>query len=584
MHTIAVHREPRDFVRELLLCHSPSNTSPESDLLIHFSLGDPLSAHCIVLAAASPFMASTLLTMEHQEEPISLLLPDFSKEEVADFLTSLYQGLSLQPFTELTSTLGLANQRRDNPSQIKKPIVCESNAELLIKGNTNVEGQAEKGTILEPRPVSKPLNGQKGVAKKKRSFVWQHFVKQDGVDSTVCVCKHCSKEVASHGGSTTAMMGHLKRFHRNLIQVAPVSTGALQLEQPDKDIPSPQLSVLKKRMSNEEPTGLKERWLCNECGEQLSSGEILVKHKHREAKHAEEWSREGRELRSRLLELAKRTSREMHFTEGEIEPNMVCKLCGTVVSKGDVGAHLATEHSNLGAGLILQGETPSSLEVLLREGDVQIEERLELERLSSKLGLLPNSKPGYLPKGKTCGDCGKEFSTRGGMRYHWRAVHSGLRPFECRDCGATFTRKDSYDSHQVMHANSKPYMCADCGKTFGRRHARNLHERAHRGDKRFTCGFCAKSFLSGHQKRSHERTHTGERPYQCSTCGRTFAQKHQMITHTRIHTGEKPYQCGKCQQWFKHLSSRRNHKCEGENTIIQTTTDSSEQVFGITIL
>merc|ERR1719394_1017154 len=426
----------------------------------------------------------------------------------------------------------------------------------MMKENTSVERQAEKETILEPRPVSKPPNGQKGVAKKKRSFVWQHFVKQDGVDSTVCVCKHCSKEVASHGGSTTAMMGHLKRFHRNLIQDAPVGTGALQLEQLDKDIPSSQLSVLKKRTSNLVTTGLKEQWPCNECGEQLNSGEILVKHKHREAQHAEEWRREGRELRSRLLELAKRTSREMHFTEGEIEPNMVCKLCGTVVSKGDVGAHLAAEHSNLGAGLILQGETASSLEVLLGDGDVQIEERLELERLSSKLGLLPNSKPGYLPKGKTCGDCGKEFSTRGGMRYHWRAVHSGLRPFECRDCGATFTRKDSYDSHQVMHANSKPYICGDCGKTF----------------------------VSGHQKRSHERTHTGERPYQCSTCGRTFAQKHQMITHTRIHTGEKPYQCGKCQQWFKHLSSRRNHKCEGENTIAQTTTDSSEQVFGITIL
>ena len=118
MHTIAVHREPRDFVRELLLCHSPANTSPESDLLIHFSLGDPLSAHCIVLAAASPFMASTLLTMEHQEEPISLLLPDFSRDEVADFLTSLYQGLSLLPFTELTSTLGVANQRRENAAHL----------------------------------------------------------------------------------------------------------------------------------------------------------------------------------------------------------------------------------------------------------------------------------------------------------------------------------------------------------------------------------------------------------------------------------------------------------------------------------
>ena len=394
--------------------------------------------------------------------------------------------------------------------------------------------------------LEKKLSSQLGVSKKKRSLVWEHFSKDQ--ESGMCKCNHCGQGVASHGGSTSALHLHLVRRHPG------------------------------------EVPGGGEQWPCGQCGELLSSGETAVEHKHREAKHAEEWGREGRELRLRLREAAKRTSREMHFTEGEIEPNMVCKLCGTVVSKGDVGAHLSTEHSNIGAGLLIEGETATSLELLLREGEVGLEERMELERLGSKLGLLPDSTPGYLPKGKICGDCGKEFSTRGGMRFHWRAVHSGLRPFQCGDCGATFTRKDSYDSHQVMHANSKPYMCADCGKTFGRRHARNLHERAHRGDKRFTCGFCGKRFLSGHQKRSHERTHTGERPYQCSTCGRTFAQKHQMITHTRIHTGEKPYQCGKCQQWFKHLSSRRNHKCEGDNAITQTSTEPVKQVFGIAIL
>ena len=134
-------------------------------------------------------------------------------------------------------------------------------------------------------------------------------------------------------------------------------------------------------------------------------------------------------------------------------------------------------------------------------------------------------------------------------------------------------RKDSWEDHMVTHGpQPAPYQCVECGKTFGRRHARNLHERAHRGDKRFPCSHCDKRFLSGHQARCHERTHTGERPHTCTTCGRTFAQKHQMVTHIRTHTGEKPYQCEICQGWFKHLSSRRNHKCKEDSKEDKTFT------------
>ena len=394
-----------------------------------------------------------------------------------------------------------------------------------------------------PVDEEKKTSSQLGVAKKKRSAVWEHFTKEQ--DSGVCRCRLCGQEVTSHGGSTSALHLHLARRHQEQVQ------------------------------------GPGERWPCAQCGEDLGSGEAAVEHRHQQQRHGEEWGREGRLLRGRLREEAARRGREAHFTQGEIEPNMVCLLCGTVVSRGEVGAHLEQEHGQLEQGLVVEGEQEAVLKLLLQEAEVTLEDRLELERLGSVMGLLPGPSPGYLAHGKVCGDCGKEFSTRGGMRFHWRAVHSGLRPFSCADCGATFTRKDSYESHVVMHENSKPYMCSECGKTFGRRHARNLHERAHRGDKRFACGFCGKRFLSGHQKRSHERTHTGERPYQCSTCGRTFAQKHQMITHTRVHTGEKPYQCARCHNWFKHLSSRRNHRCEAEVAVVAS---EAKEAFAIALL
>ena len=162
-------------------------------------------------------MASAMLTVPHQEEPIFLLLPDFSREEVADFLTSLYHGLSLQPFTDLTSTLGLAYLPKEKTSKTETQVVVpqqEKQVEqhIVVDDPTSNKHHAEEKSILGPQ-LSKRQPGQKGVGKKKRSIVWEHFIKQDGPESTVCICKHCSKEVTSHGGSTSAMTGHLKRHH-----------------------------------------------------------------------------------------------------------------------------------------------------------------------------------------------------------------------------------------------------------------------------------------------------------------------------------------------------------------------------------
>ena len=162
-------------------------------------------------------MASAMLTVPHQEEPIFLLLPDFSREEVADFLTSLYHGLSLQPFTDLTSTLGLTYLPKEKTSKTETQVVVpqqekQVEQQVVVDDPTSNKHHAEEKSILGPQ-LSKRQPGQKGVGKKKRSIVWEHFIKQDGPESTICICKHCSKEVTSHGGSTSAMTGHLKRHH-----------------------------------------------------------------------------------------------------------------------------------------------------------------------------------------------------------------------------------------------------------------------------------------------------------------------------------------------------------------------------------
>ncbi|XP_077784115.1 uncharacterized protein LOC144327610 [Podarcis muralis] len=75
--------------------------------------------------------------------------------------------------------------------------------------------------------------------------------------------------------------------------------------------------------------------------------------------------------------------------------------------------------------------------------------------------------------------------------------------------------KKSYSiSHQRNLIRKKPYQCMECGKSFSQ-----------------------SSSLS-----SHQRIHTGEKPYQCVECGKRFSVSSSLTSHQRIHTKSgKPF-------------------------------------------
>ena len=163
-------------------------------------------------------------------------------------------------------------------------------------------------------------------------------------------------------------------------------------------------------------------------------------------------------------------------------------------------------------------------EVSLSEGTIKVEIAVKLEErvkeetcdsedlseISSKCGTYYVEESSKITEDHNymmnphpqCCECGKRFSSKGGLKQHIKGVHSQRR-FQCNLCQQNFSLKSSLKIHFDSLHNNMKYQCNICPHKFAFKNYLKLHIDSVHNKIKVPCHLCPKKFTQQSSLKTH---------------------------------------------------------------------------------
>jgi len=460
-----------DFLRSSL---SPTSGT-EADVLIHCSDGQ-IPGQKLVLASISKMFYS-IFKNDNWDEPITILLPDFSVHQMTQYFEDLYKCAGVQKYSQINEVLALGDdliiikpdpmkylETVDHSDDLNKdfydnglssddnypPVKQDSDQDIFEKAPGR---KVKSKTVLKKAKVKsekKVVKGAKGGRGKNMNEAKQYFETVAEVPGRT-MCKLCQKQM---NDQVKIMMMHIKIVHTELY---------MKLHAGKQDVLAPKMHSEYFQPVPTDPS----KCVCSLCNTAISSPNIL---RHLRRKH-------------KILK------------EGETMAEWLCSHCGnTFANKWSRDNHEATVHTKsfqyfcsvCNKGFTMKSQL--SYHMMKHTGEKQYQ----------------------------CSECGIQFSSMFSLRNHVDKLcfkyssNNDNTKLECNGCKAQFSDYKKLRQHILLSTTCpaalevKPYECKDCGKFFNTEKRLSLHLRVHTGETPFQCTICFKKFKFNNRLKYHK--------------------------------------------------------------------------------